>query len=225
MCGRFTLTLNIDEIKEAFDLSEVPILWNPNYNIAPAQPVLMIKSRSKSGELISWGINRNIKNKNSIIINIRRETLLEGKAFTGLFKANRCIIPMNGFFEWKKEGKLSFPHYFQFTDRQVTAFAGLWSKRNTGNKIIEECAILTCPANELVGKIHTRMPVILGKDGQSDWLSNHLSEKDLLDLLQSYPNEKMTAYAVTPEINNVFNNSPDHLKPFVAKSEQMKLDL
>jgi putative SOS response-associated peptidase YedK len=225
MCGRFTLTLNIEDLKEVFNLTEISEFWNPSYNIAPTHSILTIKAGEATAALNNWGINRVIDHKNSIIINIRKETLTEKSTFTSLFKTNRCIIPMDGFFEWKKEGNSSLPYYFKMADSHAAAFAGLWNFRRMGDRIIEECAIITCPANGLVGNVHSRMPVIFDKHAQAVWLSGLTFQNDLLNLLQGYAAEKMVGYLVAPQVNSVLNNSPDNLTPFVPRSRQMKLDL
>jgi putative SOS response-associated peptidase YedK len=222
MCGRFTLILSKDEIKDEFGTEDAPTLWEPSYNISPSQSLPIItKEQPAHWQIMKWGINRTFNNQHRFIINIRKETLIEKNTFKTLIKNNRCIIPASGFFEWKKEGqptKKSFPYYFEVSNGKSIAFAGLWDEGGVLNKKEFEFAIITCPANPLVNQVHGRMPVILDKQGQELWLSN-LNMDEKLQLLQPFGETKMTCIPVSQQVNNPSYNSKDCIEPIAGQQK------
>ena len=220
MCGRFTLTLNIDEIEDVFDLDQSMIQWIPSFNIAPSQMV-PIFSQNEPGKikLVKWGIHKtfNPSTPPRFLINIRKETLFDKHSFDSLLKGKRCLIPANGFYEWKRDelkSKSSMPYYFTTKSHSPFAFAGLWDDNNIGTEDDRaEFAIITCAANEIVSQVHSRMPVILDHMEQKMWLSKD-GKKDLIELLQPYENRKMECYTVAPQVNNPSYNSLECIRPF-----------
>ncbi|MCE1252957.1 MAG: SOS response-associated peptidase [Anaerolineae bacterium] len=223
MCGRFTLTLDADEIIDEFELTDFPDLtWNRRFNIAPSQQVLTIH-KPASAKWMRWGINRAVNDRNDIMINIRKETLIEKNYFKNMFDAQRCIIPMDGFFEWKKSKNKSYPFYFKLKDKAAVGFAGLWKPAAEDASWVE-CAIITCPANELVGSVHHRMPVMLDKAFFNTWLNKETNRATLLHLLQPYASDKMTSFEVSPQINKPSFDSPDGIKPSIKIGDQRSFD-
>lgn len=191
MCGRFTLFADEEDFKEEFSLEET-FHFPPHYNIAPNQDIPIIVYNQRSGtpevQLASWGFiptwAKDLK-KTPRPINARYETLQEKPYFKKAFAHQRCLIPANGYYEWDKNHEPSIPYRFCFKDNHLFAFAGLWSQWvSPDNSNILSC-IITVEANSLVGKVHTRMPVVLLKNEYERWLSFDTDLKSLSHLLQT----------------------------------------
>lgn len=205
MCGRFTNTkpskLKIAGVNAA-DLEKA----KPRYNVAPGQDVLSIiqTSDEKHALYLHWGLipSWSKELRGDGIINARAETLLEKPSFRESFKRRRCLIPTDGFYEWKKAGKTKQPYYFRMKDESVFSFAGIWDSWKSDGKEIVSCAIITTAPNALLEPIHDRMPVILHSADFDTWLSGETKENDLKDLLRPFPPEYMEGYAVGLDINN-----------------------
>jgi putative SOS response-associated peptidase YedK len=226
MCGRFTLILEPDAIQQEFDLGRVPAELTPRYNVAPTQPVAVVRSaESRDVELLRWGLipswakDMDIGNR---LINARSETLLEKPSFRNAFAKRRCLILADGFYEWyrpggKKTGRgvpPPVPYYFQLGDRKPFAFAGLWERWNSpDNTPIESCTIITCAANDLVGRYHERMPVVLDKEHMWEWLDEQAKIPALQMMLTPYPASLMVANEVQPLVNSPALDSPDLIEP------------
>ena len=210
MCGRFTLTLDPMELRQAFDLGDLPPEWIPRYNVAPSQPVAVVADAVQRkvdfmrwGLVPSWAKDLSIGNK---LINARSETIVEKPSFRSAFARRRCLVLADGFFEWTKPDKVAgqpaIPHYFQLRGGKPFAFAGLWELwREPEGDSLKSCTIITCAANPLVAKVHERMPVILDPTSAWDWLAES-STADLLALLRPYSAEEMTAHPVSRAVND-----------------------
>lgn len=204
MCGRFVLMTPGKSLAERFGLEEIPDL-QPHYNIAPTQMVVVIRLdrdtlqrrlvQMKWGLIPFWAKDASIGNR---LINARGESAAEKPAFRAAFKTRRCLVPTDGFYEWKKqEGTRKQPYLVRNADGSPFAFAGLW-ERWTGpeGEIIESCTILTTDANDLTRPIHDRMPVILHPKDYDLWLDPEVKDPALLKpLLRPYPSEEMVAEA------------------------------
>jgi len=209
MCGRFALFSSVQAIKKYYNyLNEVQD-WKANFNIAPSQkiPVIINKNGEKNLEFFHWGLipfwakDKKIGYK---MINTRAETISEKPSFKYAFQKRRCLIPANGFYEWRKEDKQ--PFFFQMKDSEIFSFAGIWEnwKSQEGN-YMQSCSIITTSANDFMKGIHHRMPAILPKEQETIWLSNQSQEK-LLSLLQPFDSEKMITHKVSKNVNSVKNN-------------------
>jgi len=221
MCGRFALTVGPAELKDAFPDFNFPMQFNPRYNIAPTQPVLVIPNDGTGladfyvwGLIPSWAKDSTIGNR---MINARAETLAEKPSYRGPLKYHRCIIPATGFFEWQAQtaGKPKIPHLIRLKSGQPFVFAGLWEDwHSPDGSNIKSCTIITTQPNELMAPIHNRMPVILPPDAYAQWLDNSPHQAaDLLPLLASYPAEEMVAYPISTLVNSPFNDRPEILDP------------
>lgn len=209
MCGRFTLTLNPDQLQMAFNLSEPPPAdLAPRYNIAPSQAVAVIANGTsrkleffKWGLIPSWAKDPKIGNR---LINARAETLAEKPSFRAALKKRRCLILADGFYEWKKEGKTKTPMYLRLKEGEPFAFAGLWETwKSPDDELIKSCTIITTEPNALVKKIHDRMPVILPAKAYDLWLSpDELPAEKTLPLLKPFAATQMKAVSVSPLVNN-----------------------
>ena len=156
MCGRYTQTKSREEVLQTLGEIELPPLFHGRYNIAPTKKVAVIPSAPslKADEFI-WGFDN--PKSSAPIINARAETLHERPMFRNLLNTNRCLIPADGFYEWKGRQ----PYYFQLPDKQLFAFAGLWRH--------DRCVIITRAATATMQGIHDRMPVILPTTAWGRW--------------------------------------------------------
>ncbi|MBV7329015.1 SOS response-associated peptidase [Chloroflexi bacterium TSY] len=220
MCGRFTLRAPANALASLFDLPEEPELA-PRYNIAPTQPVAIVRMNSQTEQRewthVRWGLIPSWAKDPAIgsrMINARSETVAEKPSFRAAFKRRRCLVPADGFYEWKKEGKIKQPYYITVQnglsqDESLFAIAGLWEYwEGADGSALETCTLLTTEANEFMQQLHHRMPVIvdpvdydlwLGLDESPDYLSN------LHHLLRPYSSEKMATRPVSTYVNNARN--------------------
>jgi putative SOS response-associated peptidase YedK len=137
----------------------------------------------------------------------RSETVQEKPSFREAFKRRRCIIPADGFYEWRRTGVRKQPFFFRMRDERPFGFAGLWERwEGEGGRVINSCAILTTEANEVLRAVHDRMPVILHPDDYELWLGAEARELDLVkEVLRPYPSEELMSYPVTVSVNSPRN--------------------
>ena len=217
MCGRFRLSRTEKQIAEHFDTPD-EVEWSPRYNIAPAQPVAVVRQNPertvRQFSLMRWGLipcwakDANIGYK---MINARAETIAEKPAFRESFKSRRCLIPADGFYEWKKVGKVKQPFHFGMHDDSIFGFAGIWDRwKNPLGQIIETCSILTTTPNALLADVHDRMPVIMPLGHYDLWLDpGFKNTDDLKAMLLPYVPSLMKRYPVSTRVNLVKNDDPD----------------
>ncbi|MBC7961154.1 MAG: SOS response-associated peptidase [Vallitaleaceae bacterium] len=225
MCGRVILSFDFDTLEEMlstnYSIPEYhinPIF--PRFNITPGQGLLAIINDGKTnraGEL-HWGFVPSWAEDEKIgytLTNARSETLHEKPTFKSSFEKKRCLILANGFYEWKRDGKEKIPYRFQVGDAQLFSMAGLWTSysRKDGTKLYS-CAIVTTQANELMQPIHHRMPSILTREAENEWLDpNNKNLTSLQKLLGPYPASKMSAYKVSTLVNSGRVDSPECILP------------
>ncbi|MFN2304653.1 MAG: SOS response-associated peptidase [Anaerolineales bacterium] len=220
MCGRFTLTLDPGEIQELLNLGPFVHVIEPRYNIAPSQPIPIVKDPDKRAvELYRWGLVPFWADDPDIgykMINARSETANEKPSFRAAFKYRRCLILADGFYEWRAEekGGPKTPYLFKLKDDYPFTFAGLYEHWTGSNgDELHTCTILTCPPNELVKKYHNRMPVMLGEDNRWDWLNSDENESTLMDMLVPYPADEMRCFEVSKAVNSPKNDDPQVIEP------------
>lgn len=221
MCGRYTLTSTPEALQTVFDWVEIPNNITPRYNIAPSQPVAVISNAdSQNLDFYTWGLIPSWAKDpkmGSRMINARAETLAEKPSFRAAYKRRRCLILADGFYEWVKQSgdKRKIPHYIQLESKEPFAFAGLWENwQSPDGSEIKSCTIITTEPNEMVAKLHNRMPVILPIESYDIWLSEEEKTRQELDpLLQSYPAEVMMHYPISTLVNSPANDVPDVLIP------------
>ena len=221
MCGRFTLTVDKNQLQEAMPWLETPEEMQPRYNIAPTQPVAVVPNDGKNrldfftwGLIPSWAKDPQIGNR---LINARAETLAEKPAFRSAFRRRRCLILSDGFYEWRPVtgSKAKTPMYIRLKSGDPFAFAGLWEDWHSpdGSNILS-CTIITTPPNPLVREIHNRMPAILPKEAYPLWLSPEEEDpRELSKLLHPYQEQEMVAYPVSKMVNSPANESPVCILP------------
>lgn len=209
MCGRFTIAFDLADLSDELGLGEIPLDWEPRYNVAPGQPVLAATdAAARRAEWLRWGLipywakDPAIGNK---LINARAETLAEKPSFRSAFQKRRCLIFADGFYEWQKSvsGKGGTqPYYFKRKDGRPFAFAGLWEIWQPGreDEAVKTCTIITTSANEVVAPVHERMPVMLSKEDAWKWVSDGPGV-DINRLLVPFEAELMEAYPVGPYVS------------------------
>ena len=222
MCGRYSLT-NPDPLKlrARFGLDEsVAIAEAPRYNIAPTDPVLAVRRRSDaSRELgrLRWGMVPGpwAQKPGRPLINARAETLERQPAFRESFRARRCLIPADGFYEWLEDERGKRPVWLRRVDGEPFGFAGLWAElpERDGSDVLHSCAIVTCRPNELVEPIHDRMPVILAAADESRWLAPDAGADELGALLAPAADGLLEAREVNDFVNDVREDGPHLIEP------------
>ncbi|WP_019123730.1 SOS response-associated peptidase [Brevibacillus massiliensis] len=216
MCGRFSLFANPLDFMSEFEIDQLPFDWNPRYNIAPGQmiPAVIADGGKRRAGQLRWGLVPSWAKDEKIgykMINARAETLQEKPAFRRLFEKKRCIIPADGFYEWKQLDKGKQPMRITLKDDGLFAFAGLFDTwTSPAGENVHSCTIITTKPNELVAEIHDRMPVILKKEDVGTWLDRERYDTDLLQsLLVPYDAEQMMAYPVASTVNSPKNDLPE----------------
>jgi putative SOS response-associated peptidase YedK len=195
----------------------------PRYNVAPTQPIEVVLQREDGRfiELHRWGLVPSYAKSVSVgnrLINARAETIATTPAFRASFARRRCIIPADGFYEWRREpgGKRKQPFLIHAADDQPLAFAGLWSPWKdpaTGDWLLS-AAVVTTRANGVVGRLHDRMPVILEASDWPIWADPDIRDPGLLtDLLRPAADGLLTLTAVSAAVNNANNEGPELLLP------------
>jgi putative SOS response-associated peptidase YedK len=218
MCGRFTLAINPADLATRFEVTQTQATENlrPRYNIAPMQKTVIIKDEQPAAfAMATWGLipvwakDPSIASK---LINARGETVAEKPSFRTAFKKRRCLVLADGFYEWQKsaDGKSKTPMHIHLASGEPFAMAGLWENWKPQDAPESDWrstfTVITIGPNELMAPIHDRMPVILPRGRECDWLNPGGGVVELLDLLRPYPAELMSAYAVSTRVNSVRND-------------------
>jgi putative SOS response-associated peptidase YedK len=220
MCGRISLSTSPEELAEELELPGLPQDFVPRYNIAPSQKILAIVADPAAGRQAAfyrWGLvpfwakDPSIGNR---MINARAETVAEKPAFRNAFTRQRCLVPVSGFYEWKKEGSGKVPMHIRLASRKPFALAGLWEEwKPKSGAPIRSCTILTTTGNEFMAPIHDRMPVILSRDAQARWLDPTHPPADLRDLLAPSADAELEAWEVSTLVNSPANDVAECLEP------------
>jgi putative SOS response-associated peptidase YedK len=221
MCGRFTLSKSPTAIEKEFSVEISPQI-EPQYNIYPTQMVGTILHNIEKNErqfrklrwglIPSWAKDINIGSK---MINARAESVAEKPSFRAAFKRRRCLIIVDGFYEWQMQGNKKQPYYIRMEDGRPFAFAGLWEHwESPGGEKIYSCTIVTTEPNELMKSIHERMPVIIAPEDYHIWLDTQGQDSESIkQLLRPYSAKEMIAYPVGSLVNNPRYNHADCLMP------------
>jgi putative SOS response-associated peptidase YedK len=218
MCGRYRLSRRTQIVEEYFDsVSDEPD-WTPRFNVAPTQLIPIIRQHPKESvrelSLIRWGLIPSWAKDPSgaaRMINARSETASSKPAFRDSLKSRRCLIPADGFYEWKRAGTSKQPFCFEVNDGDLFAFAGLWDRwKDPSGNWMKTCSILTTTPNAVTAPVHDRMPVILEPDSYDLWLDPGMSDVSAAtDLLKPYDARLMRCYPVSTRVNNVGNDDAE----------------
>jgi putative SOS response-associated peptidase YedK len=212
MCGRFVSSRPLAKLAAHFGVEEVRTEeLPPSYNVAPTDAVYAVAEHDGKRLLgtLRWGLT-GARDGGPRPINARAETLLERPLFRESFARRRCLLPADGFYEWRTQAGRKQPYFIALRDGGVLAMAGLWTR----NGDERTCAIITTRANGVVGQLHDRMPVILPSEDWEQWLDRTEHDvAELSSLLLPAPDELLQAQPVGTDVNSVRNNGPELVRP------------
>lgn len=217
MCGRYGSEISPEQLSLMLD---VPLAQTqtvgPRYNIAPTQlaPVVRLDSDgTRELTMLRWGLVpawAQDASRAARLINARSETVEDKPSYRDAYGARRCLVPADGFYEWRRAGRARFPIHFQRSGALPFAFAGLWESwtSSTHEPPLETFTVLTTQANPLVARVHDRMPVILTDSAMEGWMSPGATSAELQRLLRPFPADKMESWEVSIRVNAVANDDP-----------------
>lgn len=215
MCGRTTIGVNKKALEKYYHAT-MSGDFLPTYNASPAQMLPVVKNTSqKKIENAKWGFLPSwLKEKNPQgFINAKAETVFTKPSFRNAIVSRRCLVPADGFYEWKKTEKKKIPYYITLKGSPLFSLAGLWelTKDKDGN-LITTYLIITTEPNSLMKDIHDRMPVILSPEEEKDWLQETSIAK-IQQFLDPFSEKEMIAYQVSEKVNSPINNSKECIAP------------
>lgn len=228
MCGRYTLTITPEMLRTLVNFETTPNL-QPRYNIAPTQMAPVVRAIEGGGapriDMLRWGLIPSWSKDMTVaskLINARGETVAEKPSFRDAYRERRCLIPVDGFYEWRREGETKQPYRIGFRGGKPFVFAGLWESwtapegaENAG-ETIETYTIVTTDANEKLAPIHHRMPVIVDPADFDRWLTG--DPVDAANVIRAFPPDDMAFYRVSTHVNNVRNDDEDCIVPLKKAS-------
>lgn len=232
MCGRYRLSRRKQLIEEYFGSVSEGVDWEPRYNVVPTQSVPVIRQNAtkpvRELSLMRWGLVPSWAKDASVaasMINARSETARTKPAFSEAIRKRRCLIPADGFYEWKRTGSSKQPYCFELSQGKLFAFAGLWdSWRDPAGGWLTSCSILTTTPNAVTSPVHDRMPVILDIASYDLWLDPGFRNVDgVCELLKPSDADQMRAYPVGNRINNVTNDDEECARPVALAQKQRSL--
>ncbi|MFV1883353.1 MAG: SOS response-associated peptidase [Balneola sp.] len=219
MCGRYALTIEEQqELEEFLNAIDKGIVASSNFNVAPTHqmPVALIdENGDRVLKKLHWGFmgwKPKEGQKPFSPINTRDDSLVSKPMWNRAFNSNRCIVPMNGFYEWTGSKGNKTPHYIYPKEGKFLAAAGIFSKLSPVEGLMSYSIITTSP-NSLMENIHDRMPAFLHPSEFDDWLNPDKEEPVLLDMLQPFPDDSLSEHIVSKEVGNVKNNHPGLINP------------
>src|SRR5688572_2820722 len=230
MIDRYSITATKQIIAERFAV-DVPDFYKAKYNAAPTHLLPVITSTSPNGiSLFYWGTSPEWSKNKTVserMINVRTENLSDKPALKRALRKNRCIIPADGFYGWKKVGKkTSIPYRFVLNSRDPFSIAGLWEEfEDTEGHEIQTFTMITHTSNELVNMVQERMPVILNRQTEKLWLDASSDEATLLGTVASYPAAAMSNYPVAPAISDMKTDLPSMIIPTPPADQHGNLTL
>ena len=218
MCGRYTLG-DSHNLYRRFHVPEDELALSDRFNVAPSQHMpVIVRDDANRLALMQWGLipfwSKDPK-PSAGLINARIEGILTKPSFRTPIRKRRCLVPSDGFCEWRKAQSGKIPYYIRRKDKQLFAFAGIYDVwHDPGSELIEGYAILTTQPNALLEPIHDRMPVILDESREAAWLDVHGT--DIASLLEElatpFPADSLEAFAVSPRVNSPAADSPELLR-------------
>ncbi|HSV30500.1 MAG TPA: SOS response-associated peptidase [Atribacteraceae bacterium] len=215
MCGRFALVVSKREVEKLFGLKMSEEL-TPRYNISPGQIAPVVVSEGAGGSkrirFMRWGLVPSWAKDPSVgnrLINARCETVREKAAFRSSFLRRRALVPISGFYEWKREGKVKQPYYSILKNSRLFSLAGLWEYWERNEGALETFTILTTTPNNLLRSIHDRMPVIVSPSDIDSWLWNGADQETYARLCSPFPEGEMETYPVSRLVNRPENDGKE----------------
>lgn len=228
MCGRYSFAQLSLEVEKRFKIHVDGNTYVARYNSAPGQQLPVITNfLPKELSYFYWGLLPPWAKDPKLafhMINARGESLQEKPAFEDAFREKRCLIPADGFFEWKKQGKQKIPYHIRLRSQEMFAFAGLWEEwKDEEGRVKNTFSIVTTQANQIMKPLHHRMPVILPKELEQEWLENN-NEDDLQKMLLPFDTSKMEAFEVSPLVNNAKNEGQKLIEPYSSAKQISMFD-
>lgn len=217
MSSRYSICANASQLGSRFSV-DVSAAYQPNYNAAPAQLLPVITNTGPQGlSFFYWGLapgwakNKPISEK---MINVRAESIPEKPVYRKMLAERRCLVPADGFYEWKKVGKkTAIPYRYTLQNKELFSMAGLWEEYEDENgEQFHTFTLITCAANKLVAIVHDRMPVILSREAEHQWLTPSTGP-DLLSMLKPYEPSRMDGYTISHRINLLTANDITLIAP------------
>ena len=198
-------------MEDAFDV-EMESDFPARYNLAPteAMPVILLDGGRRVLKTMRWGF----PSEKTLLINARSETVASRPAFGESFRYRRCLVPVDAFYEWHREGRLRQPFLIEMLDKSPFAIAAIWEPALDTDRV----CLLTTESNELVAAIHDRMPVIVAREHYASWLDPATEYTQLRSLLAPFPQERMTMYRVNPAVNKSGYDAPDCEEPWAERA-------
>ena len=222
MCGRFTIKTGLTTLGERFHFDPEGLTFQPRFNLPPTDEALtVINEDGRKALAMRWGLipySAKELPKGRPIINARDDSVVTNGLFKNALTRRRCLILAEGFYEWRKDGKLRTPFYYTLKGGETFAFAGLWSiwKNPSNGEVVNSCAIVTTAPNDLTAQVHDRMPVILPEEAEEFWLNPAIVDPSVLTAaLRPFPAGSMDVYEVSRAVNSVVNDSADLVLPFI----------
>jgi putative SOS response-associated peptidase YedK len=218
MCARFTLRTPPDLLAARFGLPQVPDL-RPRYNVSPTQLVAVIGAKPDGRRglaLFKWGFVPHWAGESPKMrpVNAKAETVAQSVMFSESLRKRRCIVPADGFYEWKTVNKKKMPVWFHLKDNGLFGFAGIWDVWPGPEGKVFTCAILTTTPNDLTQTVHERMPVILRPEAEAVWLDPSIDDPSkVMSVVGPYPADLMEATDVNPALNRPSFEGPECLTP------------
>lgn len=235
MCGRFAQPRSAEDLARIFNARPATDLAGGRFNVAPTDRVMAVVKRDgeRVVDAFGWGLvpaYADSPRGAARLINARSETVETSPAFRTAFQRRRCIVPADAFYEWRRQRdpatgrtRRSEPFAIRLSTDEPMAFAGLWSvwRDPVSAERLHTASILTGPPNELVARVHDRMPIILHADDWAVWLAADASSDELRALLRPAPAEPMRMYAVSPAVNDVRSEGPELLAPLTRWQSEL----
>ncbi|QSE97060.1 SOS response-associated peptidase [Fulvivirga lutea] len=223
MGDRYTITALASVLSQRFNV-EVTSGYKPKYNAAPTQLLPIITQGSKGisyfywGQIPDWSNNKPLSNK---LLFGSIEEITQKASLAKSLTQTRCIIPMDGYYEWKrisKKGRVA--HRIIFGDNEIIGVAGLWEEfEGDEGEMHHTFKILTTSANEAIEPMNTRMPAIIERDKEEEWLKSNASAEELISMISPYPANKIHIYSVSPKIEDIKNEGEHLIKPFAPADQ------
>lgn len=221
MCGRFVGYRSLEDLKEIFPIDRANCEVTASYNVAPSQEIVAIFNHQGENwlEKFYWGLVPFWAKDPSIggrMINARAETLAEKPAFKNAFKRRRCLIPADGFYEWKGSRGQKQPMFITLPDKKPFAFAGLYEiwRKNDRHPPLRTCTIITTEASKAIRDIHHRMPLILKPDAYANWLNPAYQDvKELSRMLEAQRLTRLVGFPVSKQVNSKRINDASCVAP------------
>lgn len=216
MCGRYSLCQARDRLMERFDV-HIGDEFKPKYNASPLQSMPVITgSNPTEFSFFSWGLvpNWSLNDKTAInLFNAKSELILNKSHFKQSIRSKRCLVIADGYYEWRREGKIKVPYRVTLANDEAFAFAGIWdSWESPKEEIINTFTIITRPSVGMLSDLHERMPVILPRDLEKYWIAKKLTDEDILSYIQSNREIKMSYYKVDRIVNSTTYDIPQCLQ-------------